>query len=155
MTTRTRSEARKGSINLSPLKSIRDSRIVGELDSADFIELPAFQRHREDYLNDEAFRVFQQELLKNPATGDVIEGTGGLRKVRVLDKGRGKGKRSGIRVIYFWAQSLSQFWLFTLYDKDELSDLSGEQKKALKKLLAEALKRVGLEKAETTGGKNA
>lgn len=62
-----------------------------------FIELPAFERHRRDYLSDELFHGFQQELMKNPEAGDVIEGTGGLRKVRFVDERRNKGKRGGLR----------------------------------------------------------
>jgi len=64
-----------------------------------FIELPAFQKHRDDYLDDDLFRSFQLELLKNPEAGDLIEGTGGLRKIRFCDQRRSKGKRSGLRVI--------------------------------------------------------
>jgi len=45
-----------------------------------FIELPAFERHRKDYLSDELFHGFQQELMKNPEAGDVIEGTGGYAR---------------------------------------------------------------------------
>ena len=59
---------------------------------ATFVELPAFSRHRQDYLDDEQFRAFQAALLANPHLGDVIEGTGGLRKIRQADKRRGKGK---------------------------------------------------------------
>jgi len=51
-----------------------------------FIELPAFQKHRDDYLDDDLFRSFQLELLKNPEAGDLIEGTGGLRKIRFCDQ---------------------------------------------------------------------
>jgi hypothetical protein len=66
-----------------------------------FIELPAFQRYRHDYLNDEAFRRLQIWLLMNPEAGDVIQGTGGLRKVRFSDESRNKGKRGGLRLIYY------------------------------------------------------
>lgn len=73
--------------------------------------------------------------MKNPQAGDVIEGTGGLRKVRQADTRRAKGKRGGLRVIYYiWVGGL-QFWLFTLYDKDEMTDLSPSEKKVLKALL--------------------
>ena len=65
-----------------------------------FIELPPFERHRQGYLNDENFRAFQKMLMDNPEAGDVIEGTGGLRKLRYADEKRGKGKRGGLRVIY-------------------------------------------------------
>ena len=60
---------------------------------ATFIELPPFERHRQSYLSDESFREFQKMLMENPEVGDVIEGTGGLRKVRYADEKRGKGKR--------------------------------------------------------------
>lgn len=88
-----------------------------------------------DYLDDEAFRGLQNALVKNPEAGEVIEGTGGLRKLRHADFRRGKGKRSGLRVIYFWWDSGRQFWLYTLYDKDEMGDLSAKSKKALKEML--------------------
>ena len=65
-----------------------------------FVELPAFAKYRADYLDDEGFRGLQQSLLKNPEAGDVIEGTGGLRKLRHGDQRRGKGKRGGLRVIF-------------------------------------------------------
>lgn len=104
-----------------------------------FIELPAFERYRQDYLSDEAFRDFQNFLLDNPEAGTVIEGTGGLRKVRFLDNKRGKGKRGGLRVIYYWWLAGKQFWLFTIYNKDEKDDLSPAQKKVLKELIKQEL----------------
>lgn len=100
-----------------------------------FVELPAFARHREEYLDDEGFRNLQRFLLKNPEAGAVIEGTGGLRKVRHADPKRGKGKRGGLRVIYYWWDGGEQFWLFTLYDKDEMDNLSPAEKKTVKSLL--------------------
>ncbi|MFZ2629200.1 MAG: hypothetical protein WAX67_09990 [Rugosibacter sp.] len=100
-----------------------------------FVELPAFTRYRADHLDDEGFRGLQEAMMKNPKAGDVIEGTGGLRKLRHSDPRRGKGKRGGLRVIYYWWDGGSQFWLFTLYDKDEMADLSPDEKKALKGML--------------------
>ena len=97
-----------------------------------FVELPAFERHRAEYLDDLGFRALQSELLKNPTAGDVIERSGGLRKLRFRDSRRGKGKRGGLRVIYFWWEAGAQFWLYTLYNKDEADDLSAAQRKALK-----------------------
>ncbi|MDI1277823.1 type II toxin-antitoxin system RelE/ParE family toxin [Methylobacter sp.] len=104
-----------------------------------FVELPAFSRYRQDYLDDEAFRALQSALLANPEIGDVIEGAGGLRKMRQGDLRRGKGKRSGLRIIYFWWETGRQFWLFTLYDKNELDDLSPTERKALKDMLKREL----------------
>ena len=104
-----------------------------------FVELPAFARFRQDYLDDERFRELQNALLRNPEAGDVIEGTGALRKVRHADARRGKSKRSGLRVIYYWWRPGSQFWLFTLYDKDELDDVSAKERRALKDMLKREL----------------
>lgn len=106
---------------------------------ATFIELPPFERHRQNYLNDEGFRGLQKMLMENPEAGDVIEGTGGLRKVRYADEKRGKGKRGGLRVIYYWWQPGTQFWLFTVYNKDEMDDLTATQRKTLKELLKQEL----------------
>ena len=100
-----------------------------------FIELPAFERHRADYLDDKAFGDLQQALMKNPESGEVIEGTGGLRKMRFADARRGKGKRGGLRVIYYWWNAGMQFWLYTLYDKDEMADLTAKQRKELKAMI--------------------
>ena len=104
-----------------------------------FVELPAFERNRSNYLTDEAYRGLQNEMLKDPEAGDVITGTGGLRKLRYGDATRGKGKRGGLRIIYYWWDPKKQFWLFTIYDKDELSDLSPKEKAILKTLLKQEL----------------
>lgn len=100
-----------------------------------FIELPPFERRRQDYLDDEAYEELQRILLANPLAGDVIEGTGGLRKIRYRDSRRRKGKQGGLRVIYYWWVNGCQFWLFTVYDKDGVTDLTATQRKALKALL--------------------
>jgi len=100
-----------------------------------FIELPAFERYRSDYLDDDGFLALQNLLMKRPEAGDLIQDTGGLRKLRFADVRRGKGKRGGLRVIYYWWTSGLQFWLFTLYDKDEMSDLTAQQRKTLKAMI--------------------
>ncbi len=107
--------------------------------NATFVELPPFQRVRPDYLDDQAYRQLQQELMANPEAGAVIEGTGGLRKLRQADPRRGKGKRGGLRVIYYWWLGGDQFWLFTVYDKDQADDLTAQQRKVLKQLLTREL----------------
>lgn len=104
-----------------------------------FIELPAFARYREDYLGDAGFRCLQETLMANPVAGDVMEGTGGLRKLRFADSRRGRGRRGGLRVIYFWWDAGFQFWLFTVFDKDEASDLTAEQRKHLRARLKSEL----------------
>ena len=104
-----------------------------------FMELPPFSRVRADYLTDDGLRALQNALLDNPEAGDVIEGTGGLRKMRHADSRRGKGKRGGLRVIYFWWRAGGQFWLFTVYDKDEMEDLNTKEKAALRAMLKREL----------------
>ena len=74
-----------------------------------FVELPVFTRYRADYLDEEGFRGLQRAMMKKSEAGDVIEGTGGLRKLRYGDPRRGKGKRGGLRVIYYWWEGGSQF----------------------------------------------
>ena len=100
-----------------------------------FVELPAFERHRRNYLDDDAFRGLQDLLMKHPQAGNPMPDTGGLRKLRFADARRGKGKRGGLRVIYYWWDTGSQFWLFTLYDKDEMADLTPQQRKAFKTMI--------------------
>lgn len=100
-----------------------------------FVELPAFGRHRSKYLDDDAFLALQNLLMKRPEAGDPIPDSGGLRKLRFPDARRGKGKRGGLRVIYYWWVTGLQFWLFTLYDKGEMADLTPQQRKAFKVML--------------------
>ena len=102
---------------------------------ATFVELPAFERHRAEYLDDEAFRELQELLMKQPEAGDLMPETGGLRKLRFADTRRGKGKRGGLRVIYYWWDAGFQFWLFTLYGKNEMADLKPQQRKTLKAMI--------------------
>ena len=100
-----------------------------------FIEAPAFTRYREDYLNDEGLRQLQLGLASDPEAGDMIPGAGGIRKLRWRDSRRGKGKRGGLRIIYYVFLSDEEIWLLTLYDKDEAADLSREAKEQLRRAL--------------------
>jgi hypothetical protein len=100
-----------------------------------FVELPPFARYRVEYLDEDAFVELQRLLMLNPEAGALISGTGGLRKLRFADERRGKGKRGGLRVIYYWWEPGPQFWLFTIYDKDEASDLTKAQREVLKQMI--------------------
>lgn len=97
-----------------------------------FLETPLFTRLLGDYLTDESYRELQRALMENPELGDVMPGTGGFRKARWEDARRGKGKRGGLRIIYYYLTGDHQIWFFTLYDKDEAVDLTTEEKKVLK-----------------------
>src|SRR5258708_34995785 len=98
----------------------------------EFIEAPAFTRHLSDYLSDDEYRALQAELGTNPELGDLMPGTGGFRKMRWADVRRGKGRRGGLRVIYYPFKADHQIWLKTAYDKKEDSDFSPKEKKGLK-----------------------
>jgi hypothetical protein len=77
-------------------------------------------------------RGLQTELVDNPEAGDIMPGTGGFRKMRWADVRRGKGRRGGLRIVYYHFKSDHQIWLMTLYAKDEASDLTAKEKNALK-----------------------
>jgi hypothetical protein len=102
-----------------------------------FVEAPAFSRYREDYLDDEAFAELQRSLAANPEAGDLVPGAGGIRKMRWKDPRRGKGKRGGLRVVYYCFLSDEEIWLLTLYDKNEAIDLTKEQRDQLRRALEE------------------
>jgi hypothetical protein len=85
-----------------------------------------------NYLDDEEYRRLQSLLAANPLLGDVMPGTGGFRKLRWADPGRGKGRRGGTRIIYYHFLTDRLIWFMTIYDKDEASDLTSAEKKALK-----------------------
>lgn len=98
-----------------------------------FIETILFTKCLPDYLEDNRYRELQNFLMEHPDAGDLIEGTGGLRKLRWgLNK---KGKRGGIRIIYYWEIAEDQIYFFTMYAKNEVSDLSTKEKKILKLML--------------------
>jgi hypothetical protein len=104
-----------------------------------FLETPLFTRLLGDYLTDESYRELQRTLMKNPELGDVMPGTGGFRKVRWNDSRRSKGKRGGLRIIYYYLTADRQIWFFTLYDKDETAELTAKEKRILKKAIQNEL----------------
>lgn len=71
----------------------------------------------------------------NPEAGDMVPSAGGIRKLRWKDSRRGKGRRGGLRVIYYYFLSEQEIWLMTLYGKDEAADLTRSEKDQLKKVL--------------------
>jgi hypothetical protein len=98
-----------------------------------FFETQLFSRLLPGYLTDEAYQELQRALLENPELGDVMPGTGGFRKMRWEDARRGKGKRGGLRVIYYYLTTDRQIWFFTIYGKNEAEDLTADEKQLLKR----------------------
>ena len=105
-----------------------------------FIELPAFERARERHLDDDTYASLQKLMLLAPEAGDLVQGSGGLRKLRFGDAKRSKGKRGGLRVIYYYWGGHSEIWLFALYAKGEVDDLTPRQLAALRDYLKSELK---------------
>jgi mRNA-degrading endonuclease RelE of RelBE toxin-antitoxin system len=110
----------------------------------EFVEAPEFTALMSDYLDDDEYRGLQGFLAGKPDAGDVMPGTGGFRKLRWGDPRRRKGKRGGLRVIYYYLEADDLIWLITVYDKDEMADLSPAEKRLLKKAIeAELARRAG------------
>lgn len=103
-----------------------------------FIETRVFTKRITGHISDDEFAEFQAELARHPEKGPVVEGTGGLRKVRWGLKG--KGKSGGLRIIYLNIKVRDCIHLVFVFAKDESDDLTSEQKKELK-VVVEAIKR--------------
>jgi mRNA-degrading endonuclease RelE of RelBE toxin-antitoxin system len=100
-----------------------------------FIETSLFTNLIPEYFDDDDYRELQLFLANQPKAGPVIPGTGGLRKLR-WSSGN-KGKRGGVRVIYYFKTSEDQIYLMTIFSKNEATDLTIEEKKILKKMVEE------------------
>lgn len=81
-------------------------------------------------------RRIEEEILKNPEAGTSVAGTGGVRKLRIEDPSRGKGKRGDNRVLYLDLPDCSETFLITFYGKDEADDLSSDGKKLIAQIVA-------------------
>jgi len=95
-----------------------------------FIETKLFTRLVQDYLSDDEYAALQQALLADPEAGAIIAGSGGVRKLRWGVAGR--GKRGGIRVIYFLRTRHGQIWMLTLYAKNVAENVSARVLKQIK-----------------------
>jgi len=102
-----------------------------------FTETVVFTRQITKLLADDDYQRLQQELLRNPAAGDLIKQSGGLRKVRWHSAS--KGKRGGIRVIYYWFVSAAEIYMLLAYGKGEKDDLSAQELKILRELVKREL----------------
>jgi hypothetical protein len=103
-----------------------------------FIETPVFSDQLYGLLADDDYRALQLALVLRPGQGALIPGSGGLRKLRWAP--RGKGKRGGLRVIYFWHPGEDLIYLLFLYSKSQQEDLTPEQLKLLRRIVQEDLK---------------
>ena len=104
----------------------------------EIIETSIFSRQVQELLTDDEYRLLQIAIIQHPESGDLIPGTGGLRKKRWSLGGR--GKRSGTRTIYYWAIDKNQILMLLIYSKNEKDDLTREQQKVLRKIIEEEYK---------------
>lgn len=98
-----------------------------------FIETALFTRQVLELLPDDEYSDLQHALARRPDAGDLIQGTGGLRKLRW--KRPGSGKRGGFRVIYYWLSADYQIRLLMMYPKSVKDDLSDREKTVLRKIV--------------------
>ena len=99
-----------------------------------FIEIPLFtKRWKEIGLGEDELRALQIMLLKNPESGPVMEGTGGIRKVRFPLENRGKS--GSVRVCYTDFAEYEVTYLITAFEKKSQENLTNEEKNVLKKLV--------------------
>lgn len=102
-----------------------------------FIETSVFTKLITRYLSDDEYIGLQKSfLLKYPDAGQIIRGTGGVRKLRWAAPG--KGKRGGLRVIYYWQVSENEIWMLTVYGKSERETIPAH----ILKQIAEEIKNV-------------
>jgi hypothetical protein len=99
----------------------------------EFIETPFFAKAVERYLDDDEYAALQAHLNKNPDAGAVVPGSGGVRKLRWVAEGR--GKRGGLRIIYFVRLARGHIWMLTIYGKNVTENIPAHILRAMKKAI--------------------
>lgn len=102
------------------------------------IETSVFTKKISSLLSEEEYRELQIDIVESPTAGDIIRGSGGIRKLRF--KGSGRGKRGGTRIIYYWATTKEQIFMLYVYLKKDMDDLTKDQLAILKKLVIREFK---------------
>ena len=87
----------------------------------EFIEASLFTRFVYRYLSKDEYLVLQNYLLISPESGDLVPGSGGVRKLRWVTTGT--GKRGGVRIIYYFKKRDNEIWLLTIYKKSETQNI--------------------------------
>jgi hypothetical protein len=112
----------------------------------EFIESLAFTKRLHQLAADSAHEVLfaiQQELLERPDRGAMVPGLGGVRKARIANPGRSKGKRGGYRCLYLYLEKRRHIHLLILLDKNEQEDTSEEQRRQIREWVALIKRPVG------------
>ncbi len=101
-----------------------------------FFQTHIFSKKLDSRGGDALLRRIEEEILKNPQAGATVAGTGGVRKLRIEDPERTRGKRGGFRVLYLDLPDCEETFFITFYGKDEADDLSAEGKKIISQIVA-------------------
>jgi hypothetical protein len=101
----------------------------------EFIETPTFTRLLVDLMTDDEYTVLQHALVENPERGEIIQGGGGIRKLRHALPGRGKS--GGVRVIYYWLRHDDQVYMLLIYPKSKKDTLTDRETALLRELVKE------------------
>ena len=101
----------------------------------EFIETRRFSAVLYGYLDEDSYQALQISLIERPDQGDIIPGGGGIRKLRFA--AQGKGKRGGVRVIYYWATKAGQIYMIALYPKGRKDNLTDAELAELRDLAKE------------------
>ena len=104
----------------------------------EFIETPIFTRAVQELLSEESYRTVQLALVLRPEQGVLIQGSGGLRKLRWARIG--KGKSGGVRMIYYWDEPGAIVYLLLVYAKNMQDNLTPQQLRILRDLVHRELK---------------
>ena len=100
-----------------------------------FVETSEFTKHLPSHLDDDSYAALQVFLSEHPDAGEIIRGSGGIRKIRWRSKGR--GKRGGSRIVYYWLVAENHIYLLTLYGKGVKDDLTPGERAAWRKVVRE------------------
>lgn len=97
-----------------------------------FIETSFFTKAITTLFTDEEYGKIQDELMLNPTKGDLIQGTGGLRKIRF---GLTQGKSGGVRILYYYTDEHGRIYMIAVYPKSKKDSLTNAEKAVFKKLI--------------------
>lgn len=117
------------------LDFIRQCRMIWHM--VTFVESPLFSKIVHDYLTDDEYRGFQSFIGANPDAGDVVRGSGGVRKVRWSRT----GKSGGVRILYFARTEAGEVWLLLIYAKSAVDSIPGHILKELKEEMEHVTRR--------------
>jgi mRNA-degrading endonuclease RelE of RelBE toxin-antitoxin system len=102
----------------------------------EFIETPLFTKVLDQYLDDDEYAKLQNYLNERPESGVIVPGSGGVRKLRWRAEGR--GKRGGLRLIYYLRLAREEIWMLTIYGKNVRENIPAHLLKTMKGAIEDA-----------------